>query len=498
MLDLDDQIRKYFEATTTAGATTFDVTEATPVSRLDVASLHPTRRPLRISLVAAAVIAIVGVGGLLAFRQNGEPDLVETVAGDDAQSDDDHDGVAAVVPSTPEPSIPPSTLPPTSVEATPAAVGVATSLVWERVDVEETGSPLSDASLAAGVIDAGDRLLVVHGEQTIEAISTSVDGIVWTTRQTPESPGEAHGVVAAWQDTIVVASGGGGIAVVGGAASMNPSQVVISRPDTPLQTTIFEGASIGPAAIGPAGIVLIEGPRLFGDIVVHNVLGSGATANLSGFTVDDGVLRATMNDGEIVEIVLAEYGYDGDDLEQDTPWFSSDGERWIEIAEFPGGVRHLIATETGFLGFTDRTAWHSTDGIGWQAIGEIDIPHPPRRWQGGAVLTDGAVYVAVTAEGVRELSALPLPEPGAAWDRLQILTAGGLGIAHVDLVAGEYRFSSDGDDWASLPLPVAMAAADGSGWFSPSGTAADQAVLMLLFEADGLTPAWWLGTPVIS
>jgi hypothetical protein len=73
---------------------------------------------------------------------------------------------------------------------------------------------------------------------------------------------------------------------------------------------------------------------------------------------------------------------------------------------------------------------------------------------------------------------------------------GGVGMWDVDQVL----YSATGEEWPSKELPAAISEWElAFGWFSPQAAAADQAVLLLLFEASeneyGQAPVWLLGTP---
>ncbi len=98
----------------------------------------------------------------------------------------------------------------------------------------------------------------------------------------------------------------------------------------------------------------------------------------------------------------------------------------------------------------------------------------------------GIEVLSVPPGGIAVPDEVPLP----------VTATGGVGIVTVELNAGEVLFSPDGANWSTTSLPPDMAQANSWGWFTASGAATDEVVLMLLFDdtTGEQQPSWWLGT----
>jgi hypothetical protein len=496
-LDLDIQIHNlYQDIETHQEPITLDeirtarvpvVDGRTPTGRLAL------RRGWVVALTTAAAVLLVGLVVFLAQQQSSDPPVINQP-----------DPIPTTVPETS-----PTTVPETAQTTLPPPVVVpAGALSWQLANFGADAEVFLDATSGA-LFDGGDRFVFVHGLG--DAVSTSFDGVTWTTRSLPELAGNFNGIVGVWEDTLLTVHSSG--AIQGEEFVEDSWTLSVLLSDGTVNQHVFD-ANVDAAAIGPAGIVVGTSSNIHDDDIVLNVLGADFADNLFQTDLRDGVLYAETNDGRTAEIVLADHGYDPNDLDSRVDgWYSADGQQWIPIPDFPGDgfPGYLVGTREGFVGIAGGVAWHSPDGQTWQNLGRLDFfaGGTPLRWKDGALVIDGAAngqtgeqkskkYRYVSARGIE---VLPVPSGGATLPDevpFPVTATGGLGIVTVELHAGEVLFSSDGANWSTTSLPPDMAKANSwTGWFSAGGAATDQAVLMLLWndETGEQTPSWWLGTP---
>ncbi|NNF55229.1 MAG: hypothetical protein HKN03_12420 [Acidimicrobiales bacterium] len=449
-----------------------------------------TRRGWLVAGAAAVIVLLAGGIVVLAQRPSGNQAPVIT------QPEPVTTTVPQTVPST-LPGSPPTTLPdtsPTTLLAPDVAPGVGLS--WQRMEL--------DAGINAVVVfDGGDRFVVpVLIDEFVAEIHTSSDGATWTTRAFPLSDIYSDNIRAVWENTLLVVTGGGGFSTTeDGPVFSVPSTVTVVRSDGEPMSRVFD-SDVQSAAIGPAGIVVRASSFLDEDLIVHNVLGADFSDNLSEVELLGGVLHAETNDGRTAEIDLAENGYDLDELGRVEGWYSSDGNEWSPIPDFPP-VDGLVGTRDGFVGVNAYDVWHSSDGRAWVnlgSVGFIPIWSSPfgmaSRWKDGAIITDGSEFVYVSASGLEPLPAPPDATPytnSAPWP---LVATGDLGITFVSVQDGQYLSSSDGVSWETTNLPADMT--DSFGWYTSSAAATDTAVLLLLWDDQGTggeqDRVWWLGT----
>lgn len=439
----------------------------------------PTRSGWLMAAAAAVVVLLAGALVMWAQRPGGDQAPVITQP----------DQVVTTLPPTTTtlPETSPTTIPPPD-----AAPNVGLS--WHRVEFEGNGEV---------VFGGGDRFLVpvVQDNGVIEAIRTSFDAMTWTTRSFPGSLVYNGDIRAVWEDSVLSVTGGGGFsATEDGPIFSAPSTVSVLLLDGTEHRRVFE-SDVRSAAIGPVGIVVGASSFLDEEEIVLNELGADFASNLSRTELrEDDVLYAETNDGRTAEIDLAENGYDIDQLGRIEGWYSSDGQEWSPIPEFPP-VDGLVGTRDGFLGINGHDVWHSSDGRAWVNLGSVGFhpiwsPHSGlARWKDGALITDGSEFVYASTGGLEPLPAPPDAIPNTSSAPWPLVATGDVGITFVSVQTGEFLFSADGASWETTNLPADMA--DSWGWFTSSAAATDTAVLLLLWDDQGTggqEPVWWLGT----
>lgn len=441
------------------------------------------RRKWRVA-VAAAVVALVA-GGLVLLAQRPARDQLPVVTQPDPAS-------TTVPPTTPTTT--PET-PPTP-DATPGG-----GLKWRKVESELSAAQLNPAS---SVWDGGDRIVVpvIEGQGgLIGEIRTSFDGATWSSRRLG-SPIHVGDVRAIWEDTVLAVAGGGGFSTTeDGPIFTRPSTILVLTSDGNTFERVFEGDARA-AAIGPKGIVVGASALLDEELIVQYELGSDFARSLASTEVRDDVLYAETADGQSAEIPLAERGYDPTALGRVDGWYSSDGEVWQPILDFPP-IEAVIGTRDGFVGLAGREVWHSVDGRTWQRLGLLDFfpgwfspAGPASRWRDGALVTDGSDFVYASAVGLEQLPPPSDPIRRSASGPWPLGATGDLGIVMVSVQSGQILFSPDGVSWETSALPEDMT--DSFGWYTSSGAATDDSVLLVLWDDHGTggpqEPVWWLGS----
>jgi hypothetical protein len=473
-----------------------------------------TRPVSRTTLAAAAVVALVALGGAVFIA--GRPPAV-VVPNPTSEASSTPSQPAEVVPSeTPAPT------PTSTAEATPPAVGQNLKLTWTK---------LSLAQRSPRIAWLVDRFVQVDDESRV--VQTSTDGFSWHVLQ-PGDPDPGYldlmrevrnaGLVT-WGDDIVRWWNPEEGADIAGKPPATARDIVrIVRPGAaPTDTTPFKGR-IGSLGIGPAGIVATVDSQLDFDAWVTKKLGlrtnNDWTCCVKDVTFQNGVLQIKLNNGPGLKVNWADEGFlPGDYLYKGFGWYSPDGVQWTPIPGYGTDftLNQVIGVSDGFIaqGEADEDRcplpdgcgemWHSSDGLTWRNLGPSAERPPEGRmvpWMGGALVTDGfGTFDFWTSQGKSELPmAAELPtapkEPNATF------ATGPLGLVTLSMETNEVLFTRDGVDWDLGPMPAAMAA-DQTLDFGPSRpgdgpivAVGDRSVLVVLWSGsrEAKTPSLWRGT----
>jgi hypothetical protein len=376
-----------------------------------------TRSMLRAALSAAAVVAILVVGGAL-LTQHGKTDV-------------------AAPSTTPEASASPSQPAVVTATPTPTAEVLSLDLTWTKVELE---------SGLGQVAWLGDRFVLVDAAG---AVSTSIDGASWHVLQ-PGDPDPGYvkllrGQFASWEDDVVGWWNPEYAPDFAGKPPVTARDIlqILRPPAQSIETTPFKGR-IESLAIGPNGIVAQVHSDLDWDAWVTKKLGVGSNnqwvKHLKSVDFRDGILQIKLDNGPGLKVVWADEGFEpGDYQDRGFGWYSPDGEHWTEMApndhpsadfgsSLPTGTfGNVVGVSDGFIAngaspdgangscCADRTGmWYSSDGLTWRLVGTA--PSEPQEllpWRGGALVTDGVGrFDFWTSEGYSELPmATEVPTP---------------------------------------------------------------------------------------
>ena len=463
-----------------------------------------TRSMLRAVLSAAAVVAMLVIGGALLTHGKLDVSAPSTTPGASASPSQ-----PAVVTATPTP--------------TPEVLSL--DLTWTKVDIK--AGPGQVAWL-------GDRFVLVDSSG---AVRTSTDGTSWEVLQPGDpDPGYAdllkdRALLVTWEDQIV-----GWSNPEDGPDYTNKPPItardilrIVRPPADPIESTPFEGRiqSIG---IGPRGIVAqVHSDLLDWDAWVATKLGANWVSHFTDVNFENGILDIGMDNGPGLHVVWADQGFElGDYQDAGFGWYSPNGQQWTHMPGFvtpeefagrgiPTGFGEVVGVADGFIarGGTPvescrlpdgcSSMWHSTDGLTWRNLGhpEADPESYSARlvpWMGGALVTDGVGRFDLwTSQGY---SALPmgadLPSPAEATNpTFTSLATGPLGLVSMRRDSLQVLVTRDGVDWKIQPMPAAMVTdSDRREWTIAVG---DRSVLYLTWsgywgEGEGQVPSLWVGS----
>jgi hypothetical protein len=448
----------------------------------------PGRRAGRVRLlVAAAVIAVVGVGGAVALRAGDGSSTVET---DPVDTREQLDSTTQDIVPQPRPS---------------GARG--DTLKWEL------GAVPGDPSGFIQMMSDGKTLYWIGSR-----IYSSVEGKTWTEVELDDGPVPGlvgQGMVdAVWAGQLVVSEAGGANVRVEIVGLNGSSRIATLSAQIDSDTTTMVGVHGARATIGPRGVVVAARLSVldFGPLII-DVLGADAGLVESIQLDDDGVSETLVvqlpNGSERVR--LLDHGIVDSQEPQVAPtgpigWHTTDGTNWTPIPAVgpfvPGDHTEVNVTATtgGFVAF-DSTGqgWFSTDGASWP---EIDGQTDPLG--GGAVIawSDQALALG-RITGLQTISdqgfaSLPLTDADA-WSTFgRSFGAGEGGIAYLvdvdpDAEIFDIVYSPDGISWQRQALP------EGIGdlyccFFDVYGVVVGREQVAVLADGDhGLE--LWLATP---
>ena len=479
---------------------------------------HQARSISRASLVAAAVVLAVALGGALLWFQRGLPAVV---------------GPSATPSASPsEPAVVgPSGTP--GAEVSPSPTASSLGLSWTKVALDERSLSVPDPGsldrTTTRVAWIDDRFVLV--DEDSRAISTSTDGTDWHVLQ-PGDPDPGYfellmGSFASWEGDIV-----GWWNPEDGPDFANKPPVtardilqIVHPPAAPTVSTPFKGriASIG---IGPNGIVAQVHSHLDWDAWVATKLGDDWVEHYTDLAFEDGILTIDVDNGPGLEVVWADEGFElGDYQDSGFGWYSPDGEQWTAIPDvvredrdsglgFPTGFGDVVGVSDGFIARGDvddakpcpspdtcAGMWHSSDGLTWRHLANVAADGSGGAvlpWMGGALITDGVgSFDFWTAEGGTEL-----PMAAAVRAEWQQPTAGfgtgPLGLVTVLKDDEEVLVTRDGVDWDIQEMPAAMAADQTLEDIRdvPSVAVGERSVVVLMWSGshEARIPTLWLGT----
>ena len=495
MPDLDEQLRRYFDATAPAIDPETAARGAEDRTREIALVESSTRRGWRaVPLAIAAVsIMIVGIGGFLALR-DGTPE-------DEAIKDD-------------------------AAEPSPRPSGVrGDTLQWERgrVPDDQTGfvQLLTDGKRFYWIGDriyssldgtTWDEVEFADGVSTplLEdrpADAASAGQIIWSDRSSGYSPGQDQATMT--------------VEIVGIDGSVRVSELTLTVDEADVTTMIAELQN-GVTTIGPRG-ALATARLSVQDYapLLHDVLGAELNSVVSirlDLRVPGTTLLVELPD-RTERIVLADHGASTRSVEvaptRVIGWHSTDGVAWTEIpavGPFAVGAEpqsSLTATTSGFVSLGGQ-GWFSSDGLAWSGLdGPLGEPccEPPIAWGpravysgtlGGIVAADESGFATLPGSDAEDRAisrgGLGAGEVGIGYLTDIERTPGSPSLGEVALgeVALDIVYSPDGTSWRRQPLPDEIG--DLYSVFDHYGIVGGVDAIAVLAENDtGLE--LWLGSP---
>jgi hypothetical protein len=436
--------------------------------------------PMRLSMVAAAAVAVLALGILFWPRQDVGPSPSDS-PGPSASVAPSPSGEPSPSPSgepTPVPTVAPTPVP------TPTPVARWTGLTWSDPVTPPFTIHLTDLVPWGDGYVAGGVASVVEDAGGVAALLTSVDGLHWTVAEQISSgyPGFltvldltilddelyafSHPTADALPDQPLIWRSTDGATWTPvdspsweGAWHLAVPQIGSSYPDGWDQAQHDLPLGVADVASGPDGLVAIGnsfGEDTMAPIIVHSTDGeTWTTAELPAGS-DSALLNAVAeHDGRFV--ITGATGVWADPATAvAAAWYSDDGVTWVratvEPNEFDLQARAdfgpLWAGDDGLLacsgsrymtagGWRYMTEWLSTDGASWRAAPDQDQSHACD-WSA----SDGTRIVSL---GPRDVPPPPWPGVTVAWA------------------------STDGEHWQSMELQPTLTDRLERFWVVPDG-----------------------------
>lgn len=508
MRDLDDQIRRYLDATAPAVDVESGVSTIAEDETVIALAEHPRQRGRWVrTLAVAASIAIlaVGIAGIFAIRD----DPAATIESDGSATTVD----AGADETAPEPSARPSG-------------ERGEGLEWVRGAVPN-GSPLEFVQL----LSDGKRFYWVG-----DRIYTSLDGTTWEVVDfdggMPTRLLDGRRAEAVWAGQLIqsepfpsLGSTSGepavSVEIVGIDGSVRSS--TLSPAENATGPTVVAEIQQSQATIGTRGAVVVARLSVQDyQPLLADVLGAEAESVVSVRLDRQGAsetLQVELRD-RTERIVLVDQGVNTSDFEVlptgPIAWHSPDGVTWTPIlarGPFAPGVdasTFATGTASGFFAVarsnsfsTAGSGWFSADGLSWSELdGDLPCCEVATPWGTRALITttDGDDFLAADADGITTLT-------GSGAETLtqqahRSLGAGEAGVAYlVDLdppvdPTFDIVYSPDGASWQRQPLPDLIGDLYCCFLDNYGVVVGAESVAVLSAAESGLE--LWLGTPLAA